>query len=208
MGRRRVVITGAGTINALGHSIEETVDAMAKGRSGIGPLDIPDVEQPTLDYEVPDFSIPDVEPFTSVDDAPKEDKANGKKKQKGFLDSSSSEEESESEDEYFIPHRFAARLIQMHPMAVIQQCESGDTPLHLLISNICHRRKEIKSANSANDNGKNVANNPFDGSDPYASMMIKAMLSTLMGPPDVEIMCPLLTKNVDSVCNCMFIADS
>ncbi len=42
---RRVVITGAGTINALGHSVPETLEAMAEGRCGIGPLDIRDVER-------------------------------------------------------------------------------------------------------------------------------------------------------------------
>ncbi len=42
---RRVVITGAGTINALGHSVPATLEAMAEGRCGIGPLDIRDVER-------------------------------------------------------------------------------------------------------------------------------------------------------------------
>ena len=41
----RVVITGAGTINALGHSVPETMTAMAEGRCGIGDLDIRDVER-------------------------------------------------------------------------------------------------------------------------------------------------------------------
>lgn len=41
----RVVITGAGTINPLGHSVAETFEAMKEGRSGIGALDIRDVER-------------------------------------------------------------------------------------------------------------------------------------------------------------------
>ena len=42
---RRVVITGAGTINALGHDVAQTFEAMCEGRSGIGPLEIPDVDR-------------------------------------------------------------------------------------------------------------------------------------------------------------------
>ncbi|MEL7115902.1 MAG: beta-ketoacyl synthase N-terminal-like domain-containing protein, partial [Pseudomonadota bacterium] len=41
----RVVITGAGTINALGHSVPETLTAMREGRCGIGDLDIRDVDR-------------------------------------------------------------------------------------------------------------------------------------------------------------------
>ena len=41
----RVVITGAGTINALGHDVAHTFEAMREGRCGIGPLDIPDVDR-------------------------------------------------------------------------------------------------------------------------------------------------------------------
>ncbi|MCF6231561.1 MAG: beta-ketoacyl-[acyl-carrier-protein] synthase family protein [Rhodobacteraceae bacterium] len=41
----RVVITGAGTINALGHSVAETCEAMREGRCGIGPLEFRDVER-------------------------------------------------------------------------------------------------------------------------------------------------------------------
>ena len=41
----RVVITGAGTINALGHSVPETLEAFRDGRCGIGDLDIRDVER-------------------------------------------------------------------------------------------------------------------------------------------------------------------
>jgi len=42
---RRVVITGAGTINPLGHDVTTTFDAMKNGRCGIGPLDIRDVDR-------------------------------------------------------------------------------------------------------------------------------------------------------------------
>ncbi|AVO36451.1 beta-ketoacyl-[acyl-carrier-protein] synthase family protein [Pukyongiella litopenaei] len=42
---RRVVITGAGTINALGHSVPETLEAMRQGRCGIGPLEFRDVDR-------------------------------------------------------------------------------------------------------------------------------------------------------------------
>lgn len=42
---RRVVITGAGTINALGHDVPSTLAAMQDGVCGIGPLDFRDVER-------------------------------------------------------------------------------------------------------------------------------------------------------------------
>lgn len=42
---KRVVITGAGTINALGHSVPETLAAMREGRCGIGPLAFRDVDR-------------------------------------------------------------------------------------------------------------------------------------------------------------------
>ncbi len=45
MTARRVVITGAGTINALGHDVPSTLAAMREGRCGIGPLDIRDVDR-------------------------------------------------------------------------------------------------------------------------------------------------------------------
>ncbi|TDL91283.1 beta-ketoacyl-[acyl-carrier-protein] synthase family protein [Meridianimarinicoccus aquatilis] len=41
----RVVITGQGTINAIGGSVSETQEAMREGRCGIGPLDIRDVDR-------------------------------------------------------------------------------------------------------------------------------------------------------------------
>ena len=42
---RRVAITGAGTINALAQDVPGTYAAMAEGRCGIGPLDIPDLDR-------------------------------------------------------------------------------------------------------------------------------------------------------------------
>ncbi|MCR9115077.1 MAG: beta-ketoacyl-[acyl-carrier-protein] synthase family protein [Rhodobacteraceae bacterium] len=42
---KRVVITGAGTINALGHSVPDTLEAMREGRCGISELDIRDVDR-------------------------------------------------------------------------------------------------------------------------------------------------------------------
>ena len=42
---KRVVITGAGTINALGHNVLKTLEAMREGRCGIGPLDFRDVDR-------------------------------------------------------------------------------------------------------------------------------------------------------------------
>jgi len=42
---KRVVITGAGTINALGHNVSETLEAMREGRCGIGELEFRDVER-------------------------------------------------------------------------------------------------------------------------------------------------------------------
>lgn len=42
---KRVVITGAGTINALGKSVSQTMEAMREGRCGIGDLEFRDVER-------------------------------------------------------------------------------------------------------------------------------------------------------------------
>ena len=42
---KRVVITGAGTINALGLSVADTWTAMREGHCGIGPLEFRDVER-------------------------------------------------------------------------------------------------------------------------------------------------------------------
>lgn len=45
---KRVVITGAGTINALGHSVPATLKAMREGQCGIGDLDFRDVDRLTI----------------------------------------------------------------------------------------------------------------------------------------------------------------
>ena len=42
---KRVVITGAGTINALGFSVPDTLEAMREGRCGIAELEFKDVER-------------------------------------------------------------------------------------------------------------------------------------------------------------------
>ena len=42
---KRVVITGAGTVNALGLNVPDTLDAMANGTCGIGPLSFRDVDR-------------------------------------------------------------------------------------------------------------------------------------------------------------------
>ncbi|UWP99640.1 beta-ketoacyl-[acyl-carrier-protein] synthase family protein [Aliiroseovarius crassostreae] len=42
---RRVVITGQGTINALGRNVAETMEAMREGRCGISDLDFRDVDR-------------------------------------------------------------------------------------------------------------------------------------------------------------------
>lgn len=42
---KRVVITGAGTINSLGHSVPDTLEAMREGRCGISELEFRDVHR-------------------------------------------------------------------------------------------------------------------------------------------------------------------
>ncbi|KJZ20085.1 beta-ketoacyl-[acyl-carrier-protein] synthase family protein [Loktanella sp. S4079] len=42
---RRVVITGAGTVNPLGFDVASTFEAFREGRCGIGPLEIKDVDR-------------------------------------------------------------------------------------------------------------------------------------------------------------------
>ncbi|APG47026.1 beta-ketoacyl-[acyl-carrier-protein] synthase family protein [Phaeobacter porticola] len=42
---KRVVITGMGTINALGHNVADTLASMAEGRCGIGDLEFRDVDR-------------------------------------------------------------------------------------------------------------------------------------------------------------------
>ena len=44
-GMRRVAITGAGTINALGHDVDTTLTAFREGRCGISALDFRDVDR-------------------------------------------------------------------------------------------------------------------------------------------------------------------
>jgi len=45
---KRVVITGAGTINALGKTVPETLEAMREGRCGIAELEFRDVDRLTI----------------------------------------------------------------------------------------------------------------------------------------------------------------
>jgi len=45
---KRVVITGAGTINSLGHSVPDTLEAMREGVCGISELEFRDVERLTI----------------------------------------------------------------------------------------------------------------------------------------------------------------
>ncbi len=54
---RRVVITGAGTINPLGRDVPATLAAMAEGRCGIAPLDFRDVDRLSIRIggQVPDY---------------------------------------------------------------------------------------------------------------------------------------------------------
>jgi nodulation protein E len=58
MTNRRVVITGAGTVNALGHNVDQTLEAMREGRCGIGPLKVRDVERLAVQIgaQVQDFA--------------------------------------------------------------------------------------------------------------------------------------------------------
>ncbi|MEQ6203359.1 beta-ketoacyl-[acyl-carrier-protein] synthase family protein [Sulfitobacter sp. HNIBRBA2951] len=59
---KRVVITGAGTVNPLGHSVAATQTAMREGTSGIRPLDIRDVArlQITIGGQVRGFAPQDI----------------------------------------------------------------------------------------------------------------------------------------------------
>jgi nodulation protein E len=45
MAQRRVVITGAGTVNPLAQDVAGTFAALAQGRGAIGPLDVPDADR-------------------------------------------------------------------------------------------------------------------------------------------------------------------
>lgn len=42
---RRVVLTGAGTVNPLGHDLDSSLQAMAAGHSAIGPLNLPEIDR-------------------------------------------------------------------------------------------------------------------------------------------------------------------
>ncbi|MBT9383785.1 beta-ketoacyl-[acyl-carrier-protein] synthase family protein [Pseudooceanicola sp. CBS1P-1] len=55
---KRVVITGAGTINALGHNVSETLEAFREGRCGIDQLDVRDADRlsVTIGAQVKNFS--------------------------------------------------------------------------------------------------------------------------------------------------------
>jgi nodulation protein E len=57
----RVAITGSGTINSLGHSVEETFVNMAEGLCGIGPLSFRDVDR--LDIKI-GGQVKDFDPTT------------------------------------------------------------------------------------------------------------------------------------------------
>ena len=45
---KRVAITGAGTVNALGHDVPQTLQAMREGRCGIGPMDFQDIDRVSI----------------------------------------------------------------------------------------------------------------------------------------------------------------
>jgi nodulation protein E len=55
---KRVVITGQGTINALGHDVPETLQAMARGTPGIANMDFADIDRlaVTIGAQVRGFS--------------------------------------------------------------------------------------------------------------------------------------------------------
>ncbi|MEZ6093618.1 MAG: beta-ketoacyl-[acyl-carrier-protein] synthase family protein [Pirellulaceae bacterium] len=57
--RRRVVVTGAGMINPLGHEVEVVWEALKNGRSGVGPTTIFDASEfPTkISAEIKDWDI-------------------------------------------------------------------------------------------------------------------------------------------------------
>ena len=57
MGKRRVVITGMGTINPLGHNLKDTWEAVKQGKCGIAPITLFDTSERkvSLAGEVKDF---------------------------------------------------------------------------------------------------------------------------------------------------------
>ena len=44
MTKRRVVVTGIGTINPIGHNVEETWKSIEEGRCGIAPISLFDTK--------------------------------------------------------------------------------------------------------------------------------------------------------------------
>lgn len=59
MTKRRVVVTGIGTINPIGHNVEETWKSIEKGKCGIAPISLFDTKdmKVTLAGEVKDFDV-------------------------------------------------------------------------------------------------------------------------------------------------------
>lgn len=59
MTKRRVVITGIGTINPIGHNVEETWKSIEEGKCGIAPISLFDTKdmKVTLAGEVKDFDV-------------------------------------------------------------------------------------------------------------------------------------------------------
>ena len=72
MSKRRVVITGMGTVNPLGHDVESTWSALLAGKSGIRPIEIFDASTfpTTFAAQVKDFDLADF-----IDDAHRHDGA-------------------------------------------------------------------------------------------------------------------------------------
>lgn len=59
MTKRRVVVTGIGTINSIGHNVEETWKSIEEGKCGIAPISLFDTKNMkiTLAGEVKDFDV-------------------------------------------------------------------------------------------------------------------------------------------------------
>lgn len=75
------------------------------------------------------------------------------------------------------PAIFAETLVEANQEAVIHPCNTGDTPLHLFVSN------SKKNIDKHERNSRNTAK----------------VVEALLGSADSESMCPLLVKNRDSV---------
>lgn len=73
MTKRRVVVTGIGTINPIGHNVEETWKSIEEGKCGIAPISLFDTKgmKVTLAGEVKDF---DVTKYIDKKDAKKMDR--------------------------------------------------------------------------------------------------------------------------------------